>query len=67
LVDSTERKADSMEFDGSNRPFLETMPDSNKPLIRDGRYVPKRYNDWLIATIPIARKEIWIGLPNLSA
>jgi hypothetical protein len=58
----TVNKPNMIEYDSLNRPYIEVH--EGKPVIVDGHYVPRRFNDWLV--INVLKKDIFIGLPDIA-
>jgi hypothetical protein len=51
-----------IEYDEKNRAFLKRGAD-DKPIIRNGQYVPCTYDDWIV--LSVVHTERWIGLPSI--
>ncbi len=54
-----------VETDIQQRAVLH-VDDEGAPLIVDGHYVPRRYDDWLVLTVS-GLLEAWKGIPTLTA
>ena len=57
-----ERRQGALDLDGSGRQVVEDR--DGKVVIRHGRYVPARYDDWIV--LSVLNQQTRVGLPKLG-
>lgn len=61
----TEVKVGQIEYDSMDRPYIE-MHGHGRAVIVDNHYVARKMDNWLVVTLTVLKKDIWIGLPSLQ-